>query len=67
MSCASTTLYKDGQPIARFQGDYKKLEYTGNGVELKVESINHSKTNQVTQQGVGMAAGTAVSAVYGLK
>lgn len=61
LSCATTTLYHNGQKIASFQGDMKDVEYTTSakgGMTLKATSIDHSAATLAQ----GKAASKKISA-----
>ena len=56
--CATTTIYEDGKPIARFQGNMTDLVFTRSAkgeITWTAKSVNHSAAT--------IAGGRAVSAV----
>lgn len=55
-ACASTTFYRDGLPIARFQGDMTGVEYSDGKVRWKAASVDHSTPTRAR----GEAAVTAL-------
>lgn len=69
--CASTVLYRDGKPIARFDGDMTGVRYVhraDGSCELSGETIDHSSATLAQGQAASQkiaAAGAAV-AVSGL-
>lgn len=63
-ACASTTLYRDGQKIASFQGDMVGLDYRDGDTRLRVDAVDHSSaTKAYGESSVGriQAAGAAVA------
>lgn len=64
-SCAQTVLYRNGQPIARFQGDMTGLEFTDGSTSLKAATVDHSTATKAQGEaaaGKFTAAGAAVAA-----
>lgn len=45
-SCATSTLYRDGQPIARFQGDMRGVDYQDGNTRLRVDAVDHSSATR---------------------
>ena len=57
-SCATTTIYRDGKPIARFQGNMTDMRFTQSAkgvIEWEAKSVSHSTAT--------LAGGRAISAV----
>lgn len=64
-SCAQTVLYRDGQPLARFQGDMTGLDYEDGSTRLRANTIDHSSATKAQGEaatGKIQAAGAAVAA-----
>jgi hypothetical protein len=70
-SCASTTLYRDGKRVARFEGDMTEVKFTiQNGtITFAAETVDHSSaTIAGGKVGAGnIAAGGIAIATSGLK
>ena len=63
-SCAQTVLYRDGKPLARFQGDMKGVAYRDGDTSLTGD-INHSAATLAqgqAAQGKIDSAGIALAA-----
>lgn len=67
-ACAQTTLYRDGKPVARFQGDMTGLRFhmtdTGD-ITVQADTVDHSAATLAQGQaaaGKMASAGTAIAA-----
>ena len=68
VSCAQTVIYRDGKPIARFQGDMKGVRYRDGDTEFSADAVDHSTATTAQKAGaqsIVTAAGAAI-AVSGL-
>ncbi len=70
MSCAQTTFYRDGKPVARFSGDMKNVAFQANAdgsFEWTADNVDHSTPTraygEASQSRIAAAAGIAA---YGL-
>jgi hypothetical protein len=62
--CAQTVLYRDGKPIARFQGDMTGIEYrmdSNGSVTWKAATVDHSSATAASAARIKLA-GSAVAA-----
>jgi hypothetical protein len=62
--CAQTVFYRDGKPIARFQGDMTGLEYhqkADGSVTWKTATVDHSSATSASAERIKLA-GSAVAA-----
>lgn len=60
-SCAQTTLYRNGQKIAAFQGDMTGVEYSDGDVRWKASTVDHSSATKASASRI-QSAGIAVAA-----
>lgn len=69
MSCAQTTFYRDGKPVARFSGDMKSMSFKSgsDGSFEWIGDVDHSTPTraygEASQSRIAAAAGVAA---YGL-
>ena len=64
-SCAQTVIYRDGQPIARFQGDMTGVDYQDGDTRLRAATVDHSAATKAQGEAAAgkiTAAGAAVAA-----
>lgn len=66
-SCASTVFYRDGKPIAAFQGDMRGTEFVANpdgSYHWKAQSVSHSDATLAQGQAATskIQAGSAIAA-----
>lgn len=62
--CASTSFYRDGKVIARFQGDMANVAYQDGKISFTATTVNHSKATiaggNAASKGI-LSTGTAVA------
>jgi hypothetical protein len=65
--CASTTVYENGQPVFRTQGDVANLTFSTRSTTLRVGSVSHSSATLAGAQAASQVinAGSALAAVVG--
>lgn len=57
--CTSTTIYKNGKPVLRTEGDIVGLEMVGDNI--RIAKLDHSSATRAAASGI-TAAGSAVAA-----